>query len=164
MERELVEKKVYSCKISKKSAVAAFAVAFAVFGLCMWARANTVEICEWIYEIALKETVNNFKTGFLVVGALFLLLVPVFILILSLHIEEIVFSKDGVSFKRRFRSFTIQKITDLEILKSRGKERGLRITGFTHEGKKIRKALAREGDVKKKWEEFKKDLQKIKSK
>ena len=42
------------------------------------------------------------------------------------------------------------------------KERGLKIVGLTPDGKKVRRPISRvlDGDVDKRWEEFKKDLQK----
>ena len=96
--------------------------------------------------------------------AILLLLSP------ALVTTEIVISKEGVFFKRRLRPITIRKITNLEVIKFRGKkvkvmgEEGLKITGLTSAGKKIHKTIGKTGDVSKRWEEFKKDLQKIKSK
>lgn len=79
------------------------------------------------------------------------------------YIEKIVFDKEGMTFQRKFRPITIREITGLEIIKRGGTE-GLKITGLTPDGKKIRKNIWREGGVGKRWEEFKKDLQKIKLK
>jgi len=81
-------------------------------------------------------------------------------------IREIVFSKDGVILNRGHRPITIQKITDLSTRKFRGKEVNITITGLAPDGGKVRKTLVRKGggDVEKRWDEFKEDLQKIKSK
>ena len=101
---------------------------------------------------------------------LFVIVLPVLAIILLLApvllTTEIVLSKEGVSFKRRFRPITIRKVTELKIGKFRGKELNITITGLTPEGGAIRKRIARKGggEVEKRWEEFKGDLQKIKSK
>lgn len=110
-----------------------------------------------------------------IVMNIFVVILPVFAIIGLLYpfvlyqhfaIREIVFRKDGMFFKRGFRPITIQKVTDLNIRKFREKEINITITGLAPDGKKVRKTLARKGggDVNKRWEEFKKDLQKIKSK
>lgn len=102
--------------------------------------------------------------------AIFLILYPILAIILLLSplilTTEIVISNKGALFKRRFRPITIRKVTDLKIREFRGKEVNITITGLTPEGKKVRKRVVRTGggDVGKRWEEFKKDLQKIKSK
>ena len=81
-------------------------------------------------------------------------------------IQETVFSKDGVILKRGLKPITIKKITDLSARKFRGKEVNITITGLGPDGEKVRKTLVRKGggDVEKRWDEFKEDLQKIKSK
>ena len=80
-------------------------------------------------------------------------------------IREIVFSKNGMLLKRGFRPITIQKITDLKTRKFMGKEVNITITGLAPDGRKARKTLVRKSTgVDKRWEEFKADLQKIKSK
>ncbi len=83
-------------------------------------------------------------------------------------IREIVFSKEGILLKRKFRPITIKKVTGLDIHKAPigGREKSITITGLAPDGRKIRKTIMRPfgGDVGKKWEEFKKDLQEIKSK
>lgn len=80
--------------------------------------------------------------------------------------QEVVFSEGGVVLKRGHRSITIQKITDLSTRKFRGKEVSITITGLGPDGEKVRKTLVRKsgGDVEKRWDEFKEDLQKLKSK
>jgi hypothetical protein len=79
-------------------------------------------------------------------------------------IREIVFSKNGMLLKRGFRPITIQKITDLKTRTFRGKEVNITITGLAPDGRKVRKRLVRKSTgVDKRWEEFKADLQKIKS-
>ena len=54
------------------------------------------------------------------------------------YIEKIVFDKKGMTFQRKFRPITIREITVLEIIRRGGAE-GLKITGLTLEGRKIRK-------------------------
>lgn len=81
----------------------------------------------------------------------------------ALYIEKIVFDGRSMVLQRKFRPITINKITDLETLRRGGVE-GLKITGSTPDGRKVRKNVWEEGDVGKRWAEFKADLQKIKSK
>lgn len=79
--------------------------------------------------------------------------------------KEIVFTKNGVLLKRGFRPVTIQKITDLKVRTFRGKEVSATITGLTPEGTKVRKTLGcKRTGLEKRWEEFKADLRKIKTK
>lgn len=109
--------------------------------------------------------VMNIFVVVLPVLAIIALLYP-FTLYQRFAIREIVLSEDGVLLKRGFRPIIIQKVTDLSVRKAPigGKKVGATITGLTPDGKRVRKTLARTGDVDKRWEEFKKDLQKIKSK
>ena len=76
---------------------------------------------------------------------------------------EIVFTDEGIFFKSRLRPVTIQKITDLEVVKFLKKERNLKIVGLTPDGKEVRRSIVKIGNVGKRWEEFKEDLQKISS-
>ena len=105
----------------------------------------------------------NFVVIMCIVYAIIFLLYP-FVLYPLVAIREIVFSEEGIFFKRGFRPITIQKITDLKVVKIifGKKERGLKIVGLTPDGKKVRRPISRvlDGDVDKRWEEFKKDLQK----
>jgi hypothetical protein len=73
---------------------------------------------------------------------------------------EIVFTGEGIFFKSRLRPVTIQKITDLKVVKFLKKERSLKIVGLTPDGKEVRRTIRKAGNVGKRWEEFKKDLQK----
>ena len=78
--------------------------------------------------------------------------------------QEIVFDEKGVTFRRRIRTTTFRKITDLDVRMSRGNEVGLKITGVDTDGETVRTIrFARQGEVHRRWDEFKKDLQKIKS-
>lgn len=101
---------------------------------------------------------------------LFVIILPVLAIILLLSpvvlTTEIVLSKEGVCFKRRFRPITIRKVTDLKVREFRGKEINITAKGLTPEGREARKRIVRKGggDVEKRWEEFKGDLRKIKSK
>lgn len=105
---------------------------------------------------------------------LFVIILPVLAILLllspALVTTEIVLSKEGVFFKRRLRPITIQKIIDLEVVKFRGRkvkvmgEEGLKITGLTPAGKKFHKTIGKTGDLRNRWEEFKGDLRKIRSK
>ncbi len=112
-----------------------------------------------------------------IVMNIFVIILPVLAVIAFLYpfalypyfaIREIDLGKQGILFKRRFRPITIKKVTDLSVHKAPlgEREKSITVTGLAPDGRKVRKTLMRElgGDVGKRWEEFKKDLQKIKSK
>ena len=96
----------------------------------------------------------------LVLAWINLLLVIVLLLdiFLGFTARKVILSEEGVIFKRRFRPIVIQKITDLKVV-----EKSLKIVGLTPDGKEVRKIIRRMGDVDKRWDEFKKDLERIKS-
>jgi len=79
-----------------------------------------------------------------------------------MNIEKVVLDKDGVTFQRRLRPITLPKITDLEVRMSKRKEIGLKIVGLDMDGKTRTIHIAREGEIHKRWDEFKEDLQKFK--
>ncbi len=108
-------------------------------------------------------TMNVFVIILPVIGGVCLLFPFVFYPVLATR--EIVFSEEGITFRRGFRPITIQKITGLKIRKFRGRENSLTITGLTPDGRQVRKTLARvgAGDVGRKWEEFKQDIQEFES-
>lgn len=113
---------------------------------------------------SLTEMVINIFVVILPVCAVVAFLYP-FVIYPYFGVREIVFSKNGMLLKRGFRPITIQKITDLKSRTFRGKEVNITITGLAPDGRKVRKTLARKSTgVDKRWEEFKADLQKIKSK
>ncbi len=106
---------------------------------------------------------------------IFVIILPVLAVVAFLYpfviypyfaIREIIIGKDGVILKRKIKLITIQKVTDFEIRKAPigGRVTGIVIKGLAPDGSKVRKILMKQGDVGKKWEEFKADLQKIKSK
>lgn len=112
----------------------------------------------------LTEIVINIFVIILPVLAVVAFLYP-FVIYPYFAFREIVFSKNGMLLKRGFRPITIQKITDLKTRTFRGKEVNIAITGLAPDGRKVRKRLMRKSTgVNKRWEEFKADLQKIKSK
>ena len=90
---------------------------------------------------------------------LLLAIVSLLDIFLGFTTRKVILSEEGVIFKRRFRPIIIQKITDLKVV-----EKSLKIVGLTPEGKEVRRIIRRMGDVGKRWEEFKKDLQKFESK
>jgi len=106
----------------------------------------------------------NVMVIILPVMAALCLLVP-FVFYPILITKEIVFSEEGITFRRGFRPITIQKITSLKIRKFRGRENSITITGLTPDGRQVRKTLARmgAGDVGRKWEEFTKDMREFES-
>jgi len=134
------------------------------FVLCFWVRANAVKVVEWLVGIAFKSIVEILRILCLISSVLLLavMIIFIFLLCLGFYYSEITFSKEGVTFRRRFRSITIQKITDLKVVKDifGKKERGLKIVGLTPDGKVVRKIIGKRSDVGKRWEEFKTDLQK----
>ena len=132
------------------------------FVLCFWVRANAVKVVEWLVGIAFKNIVESLRIICLIFSVLLLavMIIFIFMLCLGFYYSEITFSKEGVTFRRRFRPVTIQKITDLKVVKYRKKEGSLKIVGLTPEGKAARVTIFRKGNVGKRWEEFKTDLQK----
>lgn len=124
-------------------------------------------VTKFLFEAATASTIQiSYQILYLMLGVISLAF-PIGLIICSFGyglIKEIVFSKDGMILKRRFRPIIIQKITDLKVHETGKKEVSLTVVGSTPEGKTIRKTIARTGNVGKRWEEFKKDLQKIKSK
>jgi hypothetical protein len=110
-----------------------------------------------------ETMVMNFFVVILPICAIISFLCP-FVMYPYFVIREIVIGENGVSLKRGSRPIIIQKITDLKTRKFRGKDVNITITGLTPDGRKVRKRLARKGggDVDKRWEEFKSDLQKLK--
>ncbi len=75
--------------------------------------------------------------------------------------REIILSDTGITFKRR-RPVSIEKITNLSPIgraSAKKPERGLKIDGLTPEGKKISMKVIRQFALRKRWQEFKEDLQ-----
>jgi hypothetical protein len=144
--------------------IGAVVVCIITFVLCFWVRANAVKVVEWLVGIAFKNIVESLRIICLIFSVLLLavMIIFIFMLCLGFYYSEITFSKEGVTFRRRFRPITIQKITDLKVVKLGvfRKERSLKIVGLTPEGKAARVTIFRKGNVGKRWEEFKTDLQK----
>jgi len=73
-------------------------------------------------------------------------------------VNEIVLSKEGVIFRRKRRPIAIKKITGI---KETSRGRVLTLTGLTSEGRTIKRRVSWADVGKKRWEEFKNDLQTI---
>jgi len=132
----------------------------AIAGLLL--RIFAVPIVVALYDVALKSTVNAFSNLGLGI-AIFLWALLVFYLIWTLGgfpVKEIVFSKEGLVFRRGRKPIIIQRVTDLK--EARG-GRIVKLTGLTPEGNTVTRRLNWSDVGRKKWEEFKKDLQKIKA-
>jgi len=135
-------------------------VIFIVLGVLL--RMYTVEFCEWLWDVALITTVNNFKNlglGMIIVFSA--ILVAYLIVALSGYsIDEIALTKEGIVLRRKRSPIVIQKITDI---KEASRGRVLRLTGLNPEGKTIKKRISWSHVGRKKWGEFKEDVAKIQS-
>jgi len=115
-----------------------------------------------LYDVAIRDIVNiisNLGSGIAIFsGAIF-----AFYLIRTLGgypIKEIAISKGGVVLRRGRKPIIIKKITSMEEMRS---GRVLRLTGLTPEGKPVNRRLMWSDVGKKRWDEFKEDLKKIKT-
>jgi len=125
-------------------------------------RMYAVQFCEWLYDIALTSSVNNFRNlGLGMIIAFSAILVVYLISIFTGYsVKEIVLSKEGVVFRRKRNPIIIQRITGA---KEASGGRVLKLTGITPEGKSVKKRVSWSDVGRKRWQEFKQDLQKIKS-
>ena len=125
-------------------------------------RMYAVQFCEWLYDIALTSSVNNFRNlGLGMIIAFSAILVVYLISIFTGYsVKEIVLSKEGVVFRRKRNPIIIQRITGA---KESSGGRVLKLTGITPEGKSVKKRVSWSDVGRKRWQEFKQDLQKIKS-
>ena len=132
----------------------------AIAGLLL--RVYAVQIAVALWDVALRSTVNNFRYFGLGVAIFFpgYLVVYLIWLIMGYPVKEIAFSKEGMLFRRRHNPIVIQRITELK--ETRG-GKTLKLTGLTPEGNTVTRRLSWSEVGKQRWEEFKKDLQKIKA-
>lgn len=135
-------------------------IILAIAGLLL--RIYAVQIAVALWDVALRSTVNNFRNLGLGVAIFFpgYLVVYLIWLIVGYPVKEIAFSKEGMVFRRRHNPIIIQRITELK--ETRG-GRIVKLTGLTPEGNTVTRRLSWSEVGKKRWEEFKKDLQKIKA-
>lgn len=121
-----------------------------------------VEIALAMWGVALKSVVNIIRAGGLVIAIISAIPIGVYFILFfgGFLVEEIAFTKAGVIFKRRRNSIVMQRIANV---KEGSRGRGLTLTSLTPEGKSVNRSVS-QGDVgKKRWQEFKKDLEKIQS-
>ena len=125
-------------------------------------RMYAVQFCEWLYDIALTSSVNNFRNlGLGMIIAFSVILVVYIISIFTGYsVKEIVLSKEGVVFRRKRNPIIIQRITGV---KEASGGRVLKLTDITPEGKSVKKRVSWSNVGRKRWQEFKQDLQKIQS-
>ncbi|MBA7630806.1 hypothetical protein ES703_38331 [subsurface metagenome] len=125
-------------------------------------RLYAVQICEWLWDVALIDTVNNFRNlglGMIIAFSV-ILVVSIIVVFAGYSLKEIVLSQEGITFKRKRNSIVIQKVTDV---KEAGRGRILKLTGLSSEGKTLKKRVSWADVDKKRWQEFKQDIQKIQS-
>ncbi|WP_309493140.1 hypothetical protein [Candidatus Hecatella orcuttiae] len=96
-------------------------------------------------------------------AAYFLLLAIMAAALLLFTITRITIAEEGVILHRPLGEIVIRKIGEVKIsrgraLRARKKEVSLTIVGEAPDGKKIRKRVARKGELQERWEEFKEDL------
>jgi len=129
-------------------------------GVLMWMYAVEIDLALW--GVALKSVVNIIRAGGLVIAIVSAIAIGVYFIISfgGFLVEEIAFTKAGVVFKRRRNSIVMQRIANV---KEGSRGRGLTLTGLTPKGKPVNRTVS-QGDVgKKRWQEFKQDIQKIQS-
>ena len=131
-------------------------------GLGVLIRIYAVEIALAIWDVALKNVVNTFRAcGLGIVIVFALSLVAYFILSWGgFLLEEIALTKAGVVFKRRRNSIVMQHIANVE---EGRRGRVLKLTGSTPEGKSVNRKVSQADVGKKRWQEFKQDMQKLQS-
>lgn len=125
-------------------------------------RLYAVQICEWLWDVALIDTVNNWRNlglGMIIAFSGLLLSFPI-VIFAGYSLKEIVLSQEGLTFKRKRNSIVIQKITNV---KEASRGRILSLTGLSPEGKTLKKSVSQVDVGKKRWQEFKQDIQKIQS-
>jgi len=125
-------------------------------------RIYAVQIAEALYDVALRSTVDSFRLFGLAFAIIFSAILVVYLIwnISGYSIREIVLSKEGVIFRRKRNPILIQEITNI---KEKRSGRILKLTGLTSEGKTVNKRVTWSDVGRKKWGEFKKDLERIKS-
>ena len=125
-------------------------------------RMYAVQFCEWLYDVALIVTVNNFRNLGLGMTIAFSVIpvVHLIVILAGYSVKEIALTKEGVVFRRKRNSIVIQRITGV---KEASGGRVLKLTGLTPEGKTVKKRVSWADVDRKRWQEFKQDMQKIQS-
>ena len=157
------EEKVYphpGVKLTTRIAILLGCIIGIVLGVLL--RMYAVQFCEWLYDIALTSSVNNFRNLGLgmVIAFSAILVLSTIVVFAGYSLEEIVLSQEGITFKRKRNSIVIQKVTDV---KETSRGRILKLTGLSPEGKTLKKRVKWADVGRKRWGEFKKDLERIKS-
>ena len=158
------EEKVYphpGVKLTTRIAILLGCIIGIVLGVLL--RMYAVQFCEWLYDIALTGSVNNFRNlGLGMVIAFSACFVGYLIeIFMGYSTKEIALSQEGIVFRRQKRnSIVIQSITNV---KEGSRGRVLKLTGLTPEGKTIKKKVSLADVGKKRWQEFKQDVSKIQS-
>lgn len=155
---EMAEK-VYPYQTAGKWVIPMVLVCIILIALFALLNIYAVQIAEWLYDVALKSTVNNFRAFGLGMSIWCSVILVAFLawIIGGYPVKEIALSKEGIVLRRGRNPMTIQRVT--EIKESRG-GRILRLTGFTAEGKRIARRFSVGEMGKKRWNEFKEDLKK----
>lgn len=157
------EEKVYPNpgeKLTTHILILAGCIIIAIAGVLL--RIYAIQIAIALYDVALRDIVNIIRNLGLGI-AIFLGAILAFYLIRTLGgypIKEIALSKGRVVLRRGRKPIIIQKITNMEEMRS---GRILRLTGLTPEGKSVNRRLMWSDVGKKRWDEFKEDLKKIKT-
>lgn len=101
----------------------------------MLLRMYAVQFCEWLYDIALTSSVNNFRNLSLGIVIAFSAIFVVYLIVIftGYSIKEIALSQEGVVFRRKRNSIVIQSIDDV---KEASGGRVLKLTGLTPERKR----------------------------
>ena len=147
-------------KLTTHIPILAGCIIIAIAGVLL--RIYAIQIAIALYDVALGDIVNIIRNLGLGI-AIFSGAILAFYLIRTLGgypIKEIAISKGGVVLRRGRKPIIIQKITSMEEMRS---GRILRLTGLTPEGKPVNRRLMWSDVGKKRWDEFKEDLKKIKT-
>ena len=125
-------------------------------------RIYAVQIAEALYDVALRSTVDSFRLFGLAFTIIFSAFFAVYLTLIlgGFFVKEIALSKEGVVFRRKRNPVVIQKVTDV---KETSRGRILKLTGLSPEGKTLKKRVKWSDVGRKRWGEFKKDLERIKS-
>jgi len=159
----MTEEKVYpnpGTKLITRIAILLGGIIGIVLGTLL--RLYSVQICEWLWDVALIDTVNNFRNLGLgmIIAFSAILVVSIIVVFAGYSLEEIVLSQEGITFKRKRNSIVIQRITDMREVRG---GRILKLTGLSPEGKTLKKRVSWADVGKKRWQEFKQDMQEIQS-
>jgi len=121
-------------------------------------RIFAVDIVGAIWDVALKSVVNTWQNAGLAISAIFSVsLILGIVLVIFGSLVEIVFTEEGIIFKRARKTIIIKSITSMKEA-SRGKV--LKLIGLTSEGKTVNQKVSLVDIGKNRWEEFKKDMEK----